>query len=125
MAGSVRQKKVVSELYGNVGKTSVGKAMRNAGYSKGYADNPQRLTHTVGWQELVNTLIPDDKLLKRLNRTLNNKNDFIAIKGIDVALKIKGRYTPTKVQLEDPYEDLSDEELDAMLHKWEKLRHKS
>lgn len=110
MAVTTRQKKLVRKLSGNVGK-SLGEAMREIGYSESYADNPQRLTRTTGWQELTEQLLPDEPLLNRLKKVINNKNDNVAIKGLDTAFKVKGRYAPEKHIIEDPYATLTDEEL--------------
>ena len=42
---------------------SIGKAMRQVGYSPNYAKNPQSLKRTDEWQKLVAEKLPDDDLL--------------------------------------------------------------
>ncbi len=110
MAVTLRQKKLVRKISENLGKP-LGEAMREVGYSEEYANNPQQLTRTKGWQELSEQLLPDKPLLQRLKQVINNKNDNVAIKGLDTAFKVKGRYAPEKHIIEDPYVTMTDEEL--------------
>lgn len=110
MAATIRQKKLVRKISENLGKP-LGEAMREVGYSEEYANNPQQLTRTKGWQELSEQLLPDKPLLQRLKQVINNKNDNVAIKGLDTAFKVKGRYAPEKHIIEDPYATMTDEEL--------------
>lgn len=110
MAATSRQKKLVRKISENIGKP-LGEAMREVGYSEEYANNPQQLTRTKGWQELSEQLLPDKPLLARLKQVINNKNDNVAIKGLDTAFKVKGRYAPEKHIIEDPYATMTDEEL--------------
>ncbi len=110
MAATSRQKKLMSKISENLGKP-LGEAMREVGYSEEYANNPQQLTRTTGWKELTEQLLPDESLLQRLKQVINNKNDNIAIKGLDTAFKVKGRYAPEKHIIEDPYADMSDDEI--------------
>jgi hypothetical protein len=95
---TLRQEKVLNKISGNLGK-SLGEAMREAGYSEEYANNPQQLTRTKSWQELAEQLLPDEPLLGRLKKIIDNKNDSIAIKGLDTAFKIKGKYAPRLIAI--------------------------
>lgn len=106
MAITQRQKRLVHKISENLGK-SMGDAMREVGYSEEYANNPQQLTRTKGWKDLSEQLLPDANLLQRLKRIINNKNDNIAIKGLDTGFKIRDKYAPQKIQIEDPYSEMS------------------
>jgi hypothetical protein len=98
-ATSVRQKKVAKEIMENNG-TSISAAMRKAGYSDNYAKNPQELTQTKSWQELMDEYLPDDLIARKHNELLNKMDkegeiDANAVKsGIDLAYKIKGKFAP-------------------------------
>lgn len=85
-------------------------------YSDSMAKNPQKITNTKGWEELLEQNIPD-KLLAEKHRELLNaeiktrqtlkgelvweeeKMDSNAVsKGLDMGYKLKGRYAPEKTQ---------------------------
>ena len=59
---TIKQKAVAKDLLENVGKP-IGKAMLDAGYSPATADNPDHLTSSKGWAELMEHYLPDAKLL--------------------------------------------------------------
>ena len=61
---TVKQKLVASKLIENGGNIS--KTMEQVGYSKATARNPQKLTNSKGWQELLDKFLPDDKLERQL-----------------------------------------------------------
>ena len=54
----------------NVGKP-IGKAMLDNGYAPTTAKNPDHLTESKGWEELMNKYLPDDKLLTVHERALD------------------------------------------------------
>ncbi len=57
----------------NVGKgKSLGQAMRDEGYSDNYANNPQALRKTLSWDDLVKTVLSDDKLIMVHENLLNS-----------------------------------------------------
>lgn len=60
---TLKQKKVVKELSDNVGMP-IGEAMRRSGYSKTTSETPQRLTDSKGWEELMESYLPDKDLAK-------------------------------------------------------------
>jgi len=86
--------------------------MLAAGYSPNTAKTPTKLTKTKGWQKLLEEKLPDEELLEK-HRALLNKQEYIAIgkagereviptgeldpgavgKGLDMAYKLKGRYS--------------------------------
>jgi hypothetical protein len=49
----------------------VSRAMLEVGYTPHTASKPSNLTDSKGWKELVETYLPDDKLLEVHNKALN------------------------------------------------------
>lgn len=60
---TIKQKAVAKDLLENVGKP-MGKAMLDAGYSPATAKNPDHLTESKGWQDLMERYLPDDLVLE-------------------------------------------------------------
>lgn len=60
---TLKQQAVAKDLLENVGKP-IGQAMRDAGYSEATAKNPDHMTKTKGWAELMEEAFPDDLLTK-------------------------------------------------------------
>lgn len=124
---TVKQQKVASILLEKGG--SMGAAMREAGYGAGTAKNPQKLTYSKGWKELIDKFLPTELLLERHKELLNKreivklKNKVItdqphsdANKALDMAYKLKGNYAPQKsahlnIVVSSPMKEMSDEEL--------------
>ena len=111
MAGSnsavnIRQKKLLKKILETNGKpVSVSQSMREVGYGEGYAKNPQLLTKTKSWQELMEEYLPDDLLAERHRELLNKRDkdadvpETQAVKaGLEMGYKIKGKYAPEKVE---------------------------
>ena len=107
---TVKQKLVASKLIENGGNIS--KTMEQVGYSKATARNPQKLTNSKGWQELLDKFLPDDKLLKKHDEALEATkwNDFtgekepdhsIRLKGIELGYKIKRRIGESNVNINE------------------------
>lgn len=61
---TVKQKKVARILLENKGR-SVSSAMLEAGYPPATAKNPQQLTNSQGWKELMEEYLPDAEIAKR------------------------------------------------------------
>ncbi len=128
------KQKAVAEKLGDFGG-NLGKTMVAAGYSSKTARNPQKLTQSKGWLELMEDYLPNKLLLrkhkellkaKRIMRTIKKgkivlekeeiDNEAVA-KGLDLAYKVKGLYKAAKYEIKsfiDEYSDLTDEELDAI-----------
>jgi len=107
---TTKQKLVAQNLLENTGK-SVSRAMKEVGYKRGSYLNPQQLTRSKGWINLMKKHLPDSLLAQRHNDLLNKK-EFIAIgkagerelvetgeidanavaKGLDMAYKLKSKY---------------------------------
>lgn len=94
---TTKQKLVASKLQETAG--SVSKAMKLAGYSPSSAKDPQRLTRSKGWQQLMEKYLPDDRLLQVHKGLLGNKDWRARDSGLDKAYKIKGRYADSKIQI--------------------------
>lgn len=76
---------------------SVSKAMIASGYSKNSAINPQLVTKSKGWKELMESRLSDSLLLKvhkeGLQAKINDKPDYsVRHKYLDTAYKIKGKF---------------------------------
>jgi hypothetical protein len=131
-----KQKRAIRNVVENGGNVS--KAMRDAGYSPNTAHTPQKLTESDAWREIMDRVLPDDLLAEKHAALLNKKEvkrtfdhdagewidaetgdvDTQAVsKGLDMAYKLKGKYSPTKVSFTDPYEELDDDALLAELAK--------
>lgn len=88
---TARQKKAMKILVENGGK-SVSGAMRAAGYSPKTAKNPEKLTKSKSWEELLEEYIPDDLLAQKINEGLEANRTISAnviIKSNDPTVKEK------------------------------------
>lgn len=106
---TMRQKMAFDNLLENKG--SVSQAMRDAGYPRTTAKNPQQLTESKGWAELLEQYLPDSLLTKvhveglgatKYESRLTGKGeseivevaDFsVRHKYLETGLKVKGKYT--------------------------------
>lgn len=64
---TIKQKKAFKKVVENGGNVS--KAMKDADYSAAMAKNPHKLTKSKGWQEMMDTYLPE-KLLAEKHREL-------------------------------------------------------
>lgn len=110
---TTKQKLAASKLQETAGVVS--KAMRLAGYSESSAKDPQRLTRSKGWQQLMEKYLPDKSLLKVHKDLLENKDWHARDAGLDKAYKIKGKYADNKIQIG------ASEELEKVLDKVSKI----
>lgn len=102
---NIRQKKLIKKILENSGKPiSISQSMKEVGYGEGYAKNPQYLTNTKSWQQLMDEFLPDSLIAEKHNALLNKTDDkgdidANAVKsGIDLAYKVKGRFAPEKIE---------------------------
>lgn len=128
-----RQRIVASKMVDSGGKISMRRAMREAGYSEAMAKNPQKLTRSTAWKDLIGEKLSDELLVDRLVVLINakktektyvkgeriikiEKEDYSAIsRGLEMAFRIKGKYIAEKEIPYDPYENMTDEELDQKI----------
>ena len=105
---TIKQKLAMQKIVENGGK-SVSAAMREVGYSPATAENPDKLTESKGWKELLDHYLPDDKLLKTHDEALKAQkwNDFtgerepdhtVRLKAVDMGYKVKGRLADTTIK---------------------------
>ncbi len=65
-----RHKKVLANLTENGG--SMRKAILDAGYSQEVADNPQKITESKTWNEIIEEALPDSELTEKHKELLNS-----------------------------------------------------
>jgi hypothetical protein len=96
---TIKQKQAFMKV---VKGSSITQAMKEVGYSDSTAKRTNKITRTQGWKELLETYLPDDKLLKAPSEALSATkwNDFtgdrepdhnIRLKAAEVGFKLKGR----------------------------------
>jgi len=106
---TVKQRVAIEKAVENGGNLT--QAMLAAQYSPATANNPQNLTKSKAWSELIEKRLPDNKLLRRHNQLLDKK-EFFAVgdrgdrhlietgeidpqavaRGLDMAYKLKRKY---------------------------------
>ena len=78
---NIRQERTVE----NIGKgMSMGKAMREAGYSDNYADQPGQLKEKKSWQALMDEYLPRDKVAEKHQQLM----DSVIVKKFDFPDKV-------------------------------------
>lgn len=98
---TTKQAKAIKHI---VAGDSVSKAMTKAGYGPGYAKNPQQLTRTKSFKEILEKAgITDNKLAKRLNEglgaTIKGDPDYnVRHKYVETSLRLKGHDKATPPQ---------------------------
>lgn len=96
---TTKQKKAVQGIV--EGKTA-GTAMREAGYSEAMANNPQKLTTSKGFAELMDSYFPDDELLQAHKEGLQATK---LVNGVEVPdYATRHRYLKTMYKLKRKYE---------------------
>jgi len=116
---TIRQKQAFDKITESHGAMSVGEAMLQAGYDEDTAKKPKNLTESKGWQELMQTYLPDEKLAKVHREGLEattkkphlidrddkgrpvyeyvEEDDYATRhRYLDSAYKLKGSYAPDK-----------------------------
>ncbi|MBI5153459.1 MAG: hypothetical protein HZA36_03305 [Parcubacteria group bacterium] len=93
---TLKQKLVARYVVENGGNVS--RAMVQAGYSWNTAHTPQKLTESKGWHELMDMCLSDDLLLEKHRELLMLRNTTgmdaqAVVKGLDMAYRLKGKYT--------------------------------
>lgn len=68
---ALRHKQVLDNLVENGG--SMRKAIQDAGYSEAVANNPQKITESVTWNEVMDKYFSDDELAQKHKELLNQK----------------------------------------------------
>jgi hypothetical protein len=127
----MRQQKVIRGI--QEGK-SRRQAMRDAGYSDSYS-NSSFMNGTKVWAELVEEIVDDKTLLDKWKQLMEAKkaitikglqvgeqpDNDVQLRALDMGFKLKGKYAPEKLQITNPYDDMTQEELDAEIAKLEAM----
>ncbi|MCX6717296.1 MAG: hypothetical protein NTU76_01300 [Candidatus Taylorbacteria bacterium] len=110
---TTKQRGAFNKMVENGG--SMGKIMKDSGYSEAMAKNPHKLTQSKGFQEILEQHGLDDVTLAKKHKELLeskkitrvfNKNGFkteteetspMVAKALDMAYKVKGLYAPEKM----------------------------
>lgn len=120
MSIKIKQRKAIKELLENGGNIS--RAMIKAGYSPNTAKNPQKLTKSASFQELISEYFPDEDLTKVHREGLmaskqifrsNNKTGEIELaaevpdfatrfKYLELGYKLKGYLRPDAEEFKKP-----------------------
>jgi hypothetical protein len=137
---TTRQKTAAKKISGNIGnkgsKKSMGKILKEAGYSDSVCKTPSRVTESKGWKELMEEYFPADKIYK-IHKKLLNKKEIVSYKGefiktrqphsdvkyaLDMIYKLKGFYKDNEVSVNitNKTDTMSMEELDQEIERLEK-----
>lgn len=118
-----KQRKVAREVA--KGK-SVSQAMKSAGYSDAMAKNPQKLTSSKGWKELMKEYLPEEELAKlhreQLRATTYTKNgkqvpdNTARLKALELGYRVHGVYKPTQLEVRT-FTDWTIQELEQYAEK--------
>lgn len=87
---TIKQRRAFELVVDNGGNVS--RAMRDAGYSPMTAQDPKKLTESVGWHEILGDKLSDEKLLRKHNQLLNAKSETVQLGALDIGYKLKARY---------------------------------
>lgn len=86
---TIKQKEALHNVVENGGNIS--KGMREAGYSNNTAKNPNKLTNSKAWKDLLDYYLPDEMLLAVLAEDIKHRPESRR-QLLDLAFKIKGAY---------------------------------
>ena len=99
---ATEKQKLAAELVSEKTGRPLGEIMREVGYAEITSLNPESLTTSKGWKELMDEYLPD-KLLASKHQALLNKLDKegeidanAVGKALDMAYKLKGKNAPEK-----------------------------
>ncbi|MDD4601614.1 MAG: hypothetical protein PHQ46_11280 [Negativicutes bacterium] len=70
---TARAKKTAKIIAENGGNKPISQAMKEAGFSDAYAKNPQKLTRTKSWKDIMDKYLPDEKLGRIHKKLLESK----------------------------------------------------
>lgn len=124
---TIKQKHAYKNIVENGGNIS--KGMKDAGYSDATAKTPSKLTKSIGWNELVDSYLDDEKLLSLHKKLLRynpksetSNNPRIALNALDLAYKVKGKYkskVSEQMTIFEKYRDMSDQEIMQIINELE------
>lgn len=129
---TVKQKLALKKVVENHGNVS--RAMLDAGYDPTTAKNPKNLTESKAWAEMMDNLLPDEKILLRHFESLDATKIFSShtepdkevpdnqtrLKAVELAYKVKGKMkteSRTNVQVNIPTFNVMSEDAKQQLEK--------
>ena len=113
------------------GGKSASSAIRKAGYGKSMSRNPQKLTKTKTWEDLMEEFMPESLISKVHNEQMSATKPVVIagkvkmfpdndarLKATDMGIKLRGKYAPDQITLtKRKYQDLSNTDLMALQNK--------
>jgi hypothetical protein len=95
------QRRVIAKIVDKVRrgeKVSVSQEMKGI-YSKHTARQPDRITKSKAWTELMEEFIPDELLAKRHKWLLKKDSHQAVANGLSLGYKLKGHFAPEKKEV--------------------------
>ena len=93
---TLKQQQVHKRLMIDKTGESVGKAMRESGYSDKTSLTPSKLTNSDGWKELLEEHLDDTLLAKTHHALLKSKQERFRLDALSLAYKVKGKFQDTE-----------------------------
>jgi len=87
-----------------------GKVLEKVGYSAGIAKSPSRVLESKGFKEILDKLLPNDRLAKKHKQLLEDEKSEIQIKALDMAYKVKGHYAEEKLDITTKSDKIGEKE---------------
>ena len=100
----MRMRKAAKHLAEN--GSSLGAAMRAAGYSETIARAPSKITQSKTWQELMDEFLPESLLAQKHNELLHSDNSQAVSKGLEMGYKLRGTFAPRRSRSAGPFPGL-------------------
>lgn len=143
---TIRQELVAKKVLESNGEKPISQAMLESGYPETTAKNPQQLTRSKGWKELMDEHFSDEKLsrihdegleaTRASNAAILVQKDGTMIKAeeqglievpdyavrhkyLETAYKLKGKYPAEKIQLSTSADEMTDEEIEDEIKRLE------
>lgn len=100
----IKQKNLLSKIIANQrkstsGKESFRKLAKESGYGESVSRHPTKFMKQISWKDLQDEYIPDEKILSRLGHNIDSKSTHGSNTAIDIALRVKGYYSPQKLSI--------------------------
>ena len=93
---TLKQQQVHKRLMIDKTGESVGKAMRESGYSEKTSLTPSKLINSDGWKELLEEHLDDTLLAKTHHKLLKSKQERFQLDALSLAYKVKGKFQDTE-----------------------------
>lgn len=108
---TLKQKKLLQGMVENVGKKgttkSVGKLMKEAGYTDAMAKNPHKVTQTKTFQQLLDDTIPDSLIIGKIREAFDlPARHFNSPRFVEMSLKLKKHLNPMGEEILDAFKTM-------------------